>query len=132
MAIERLLIAPSTSPISIALAVPIACEEVPMAIPFATGSVILKSLHKTGARRFPSIPVTIITAAVRSVYPPSSSVTPIPMAVVIDFGRNVTYSACVNPNIAEIARTKTRLARTPEIIPAAIAFQFDLSTSIFS
>ena len=36
-AIERLLIAPSTSPSSIALAVPIACEDVPIAIPLAIG-----------------------------------------------------------------------------------------------
>ena len=36
-AIERLLIAPSISPSSIALAVPIAWEAVPIAIPFAIG-----------------------------------------------------------------------------------------------
>ena len=36
-AIERLLIAPSISPSSIALAVPIAWEAVPIAMPFAIG-----------------------------------------------------------------------------------------------
>ena len=39
-AIERLLIAPSTGPISIAFAVPIAWAEVPRASPFAIGSFI--------------------------------------------------------------------------------------------
>lgn len=41
-AIERLLIAPSISPSSIALAVPIAWAEVPIATPFAIGSSIRK------------------------------------------------------------------------------------------
>lgn len=36
-ATERLLIAPSTLPISIAFEVPITCEAVPMAMPFAIG-----------------------------------------------------------------------------------------------
>ena len=39
-AIDKLLIAPSTSPISIALAVPIAWAEEPIPTPFATGYVI--------------------------------------------------------------------------------------------
>ena len=37
---DKLLKAPSIFPISIALAVPTAWEETPMAIPFATGSLI--------------------------------------------------------------------------------------------
>ena len=37
-AMERLLIAPSISPISIALEVPIAWDAVPIAIPLAIGS----------------------------------------------------------------------------------------------
>ena len=43
-AIDRLLIAPSVSPYSNAFDVPIACEAVPKAMPFATGSLILKVL----------------------------------------------------------------------------------------
>ncbi len=39
-AIARPLMAPSISPISIAFAVPMAWEEVPMAIPLAIGSWI--------------------------------------------------------------------------------------------
>lgn len=42
---DRLLIAPSTSPISSALAVPSACAAEPMLTPLAMGSVMRKSLH---------------------------------------------------------------------------------------
>ena len=63
-AIDKLLIAPSISPISIAFAVPMACDAEPIASPFAIGSVILKILHKNSANIFPRTPVTIITATV--------------------------------------------------------------------
>ena len=45
-ATERLLIAPSISPISRAFVVPIAWDAVPIARPFATGSFILKIFKK--------------------------------------------------------------------------------------
>ena len=61
---DKLLIAPSISPISIAFAVPMACEAVPIPIPFATGLVILKILQTTSASMFPRTPVMIITATV--------------------------------------------------------------------
>lgn len=75
-AIERLLIAPSISPISIALAVPTACADVPIATPLAIGSVILNTLHINSANILPITPVTTITATVIVTYPPSSSDTP--------------------------------------------------------
>ena len=41
MTIDKALIAPSTSPISIALLVPTAWLDIPIPIPFATGCFIL-------------------------------------------------------------------------------------------
>ena len=53
-AIERLLIAPSISPISIAFAVTMAWDAEPMASPFAIGSVILNILHIKSASILPT------------------------------------------------------------------------------
>lgn len=66
------LIAPCSSPISIALLVPTAWLVAPMAMPSATGSVIWNSLAKTGARIAPSTPVIMTAAAVRPDKPPGS------------------------------------------------------------
>ena len=129
---DKLLIAPSVSPISIAFVVPIACEAVPIATPFAIGSVILNSLHTPSAITFPMTPVTIMTATVTGTYPPSSSETPIPIAVVIDFGRRVTYSSWFSLSKTEKASTLKRLVKTPLEIPKTIAFLFFLSNSNFS
>lgn len=60
--IARLLIAPSNSPISIAFAVPMACEDVPNAKPFATGCLIRNTLHTVSATIFPNTPVMMMTA----------------------------------------------------------------------
>ena len=58
---ERLLIAPSMVPISIALAVPSAWAEQPMAIPLAIGSWMRNSLRNFSAKILPSTPVTMMT-----------------------------------------------------------------------
>ena len=61
---DRLLIAPSTSPISIALAVPSACAAEPMPTPLAMGSVMRKSPHAETAITLPKMPVMMIMATV--------------------------------------------------------------------
>lgn len=120
-AMERLLIAPSTSPISIALAVPIACDEVPSARPFDIGSVMWNILHIISPKILPTTPVSTIIATVMVTYPPSSSDMPIPIAVVIDLGRSVMYSVWFNFINFASTKTVTRLVKTPERIPANTA-----------
>lgn len=127
--IARLLIAPSTSPISIALAVPTAWAAVPMASPLDTAWRIRKNLHTDSAAIFPSTPVMIMVATEMVTYPPSSSDTPIPIAVVMDFGRSVTYSLWLSPKAMAMAKILPRLANTPDRIPVIMATTFFLRTS---
>ena len=59
---ERLLMEPSTGPSSMALAVPMACEAEPRAIPRAMGSVICNHFNHFSAIMLPKTPVMMMTA----------------------------------------------------------------------
>ena len=84
--IQILLIAPSVSPSSKALAVPKAWEEVPKATPFDRLSSILKILNMKGPIIDPSIPVTIIENTVREGIPPRVFDISTPIGTVTDLG----------------------------------------------
>lgn len=62
--IDKPLVTPSIVPISIALAVPMACEALPIAIPFAMGSSIFSSDKNFSAKMFPNTPEMIMTTTV--------------------------------------------------------------------
>ena len=61
---DRPLIAPSTSPISMAFAVPSACAAEPMATPLAIGSVMRNTRQTATAMTLPRMPVMMIMATV--------------------------------------------------------------------
>ena len=52
----------------------------------------------------------------------------LPMAVVMDLGSRVTYSACVRPKIMLSTSTQLRLVSTPESMPSRMAFRLSLSS----
>ena len=80
------LIAPSTSPISNAFAVPSAWLHVPIATPAAIEFPTRNNLISDGASIAPTIPVTTTAATVMDSYPPSPAETSIAIGVVTDLG----------------------------------------------
>ncbi len=118
--IERLLMAPWTSPISIAFVVPSAWLAVPMATPCATGFLMRKNLQTSGAVTAPVIPVMTIETIVMDGMPPICSDTTEPIGMVIDFGMRESMSVLLIPKIFAQAITQTMLTVLPTTIPARI------------
>ena len=87
---EKLLTAPVNALISAAFAVPMAWEAVLKDTPFATGSVMRNTLHRIGPSILPNIPVRMIAAVVTAGIPPASSLSGIPIAVVMLLGSKLT------------------------------------------
>ena len=79
------LIAPSTSPISIALEVPTAWLDVPIASPLATGDFI--NLATNGAITAPIIPVDTVIIGIKASFQPNFVAISRAIAVVTDFGK---------------------------------------------
>jgi len=78
--------APSRCPSSTALAVPIPCDDAPMARPKAILSLIPIRLIKNGPNAAPKIPTKTTTVAVSGGIPPILADISIAMGVVTDFG----------------------------------------------
>ena len=126
--IARLLMAAWTSPSSNALEVPMACAEVPVANPCATGSSILNILNKVDAIHAPKIPVMMTHATVTEEIPPISSESPIAMAVVMDFGRIDAVNSGESANTADNPTITIIQAMQPAATPNKIAFKLDFNT----
>ncbi len=109
--------------------VPTACEAVPVATPWATGSVMWHSLQTIGEMIAPVMPVIMMDATVIAGRPPRSLETSMPIGIVIDLGVIETSMFCEMP--ANFARTITEimLLTLPTKIPTRIGNQFALSLS---
>ena len=66
----------------------------------------------------------MMTTTDRDTWPPKISVTPMPMAVVMDLGRRVTYMAWSRRKTIASSRIQHRLAKTPARIPRPTALAF--------
>ncbi len=124
---ERLLMAPCTSPISIAFVVPSAWLDVPIATPCATGFLMRKYRQTSGAVTAPVIPVMTIDTIVIEGMPPICSETTEPIGMVMDFGMSESMSVLLMLKILAQAITPAMLVMQPTRIPVKIGSQLFLS-----
>ena len=89
--------APSIAPIWIAAAVPIPCDEAPIASPFATGLLIFISFMIGGPMILPMIPAQTTMTAVSPGIPPLLPASSIAIGVVTDFGASEAMSELFTP-----------------------------------
>ena len=120
----RELMAPSISPSSRAFAVPTAWAEVPSASPFAMGCLMEKIRKICSASMFPRMPVRMIAATVSVTKPPASFETPMPIAVVMDFGMRVRICSAGSRKSFPRKRTLSTEERLPHTMLIMIAAIF--------
>ena len=127
MPIDKLPIAPSTSPSSNALLVPTAWAAVPSAIPLDIECLIPPIYSIASPIIYPKIPVRIIQTTVIDSIPPKIFVSDIPIGVVIDLG-NIEYSICESAFATlQISTTHINDIKTPVSIPTNISFIYFLN-----
>ena len=125
------LIAPSTSPISKALDVPIAWDDVPRAAPTATGSLIFNSLNIIGPKIFPITPVITITDTVREGMPPIFLDISIPIGVVMLLGSRLSIISSSKLNRLDQKKTDVIATIEPTKIPNKSVNPLSLSMDQF-
>lgn len=123
------LMAPSTSPISKALDVPSAWDDVPMAIPRTIGFLILNTLINVGANTAPMMPVMITAAIVIGTMPPKEELTSIAIGVVTDFGIKECVIESSRPKSEQSNNTDVIEIMDPTSVPARIGIKFFFSLS---
>lgn len=124
-------IAPSVSPISIALLVPIACEEFPIPKPTAKGDFILNILQTAGATIAPVMPDATTDRTVIDFIPPILSEISIAIAVVTDFGSKDKSIFSDNPKDFEIIKIPVIPIMLPIAMLISITGIFALSIGRF-
>ena len=115
--IAALLSAPSFSPISRALAVPTAWEDVPIPTPTAIGLTPRSSFITHGAINAPPIPVRITMMTVSEPVPPSISLSDNAIGVVMDLGNNEIRNSSGNSRSLLSNNILKNDTTTPEVMP---------------
>ena len=124
------LIAPISSPISIALDVPMTWLAVPIATPVAILDLTLKSFTRSGASMFPITPVKIRAVTVRLLMPPRESAIATAIGVVTLLGTRDAESVSSSQR-REARRSITATAEMlPAIVPARIETKCAFTVSL--
>ncbi len=123
--------APSTSPISMALAVPTAWDALPRATPFEILSFILNSFNICTPNIFPQTPVTVVKAAAKFGNPPMVFAISIEIAAVEDLGNMVIIIRSSIPKALHSTNMVTSPARLPIVIPIMIISHLPFNKFMF-
>ena len=123
-------IAPISSPSSSAVTVPSAWEELPIAIPEATGSSSFRSFMRTGASMLPNKPESIRAHTVIPGIPPRDSDMASAIGVVTDFGTSEAVSLSSRPRIFDSTNMEITDTAAPTVVPKRIAMKFFFTSAL--